>query len=534
MDTHCEKCRAQYELDDARIPEAGVPMRCTRCGHVFTVKKAVGVRSSSSPRPPLVPPASGSSASPSAPTVVDEREWKIRQASGEIVTFRGLRTLHKWILERKVTRDDEISPTGKMWKRLGQITELASFFTLLGEAPKANQVPMQASASGISPIGVIPSIAPVRAATPPASVPAAPSNGAVHGAIPAIAPMRIVPLPAPRAPEPPRPTAPEPGPPSQTISDITPELQFDEPSEVDERFSEQPPSLLRQRWRVVFFACTTLAATAALAYLYFRKPGPMAAEEGGAPVAKAVAPQARPVKPSPVVAAAAPSGEGSVSAIADATASDKGSPSAAAEASPSDRGSGTPVAEAPAGENGSGATAAEAPVSDESDPANAAQTVRDERTASTGGMEKSAEAVRRAKKESRKARSSARRAETSGPKDFDWYMTEGDRLRNRQRPRAAIDAYTAAADRAPTRVDPIAGKGFAHLDLGQTQQAEAAFREALRLNPRYAVAVIGLAETYRKMGKNSQAIDQYQRYLQLLPNGSKARVARTAIERLKQ
>jgi hypothetical protein len=358
-------------------------------------------------------------------------------------------------------------------------------------------------------------------------------NGASNGAIPAIAPMRVAPPPAPRAPEPPRPAAPAPVPPSQPISDITPELHFDEPSEVDERSSEQPRSLPRQRWRVVFFGCAALAATAAFAYVYFRKPGPVAAEEGGAPLAKVAAPHARPAEPSAVAIAAAPSGEGSVPAIGDTTASDKASPSAAAEASPSDKGSGTPVAEAPTGEIGSGATAAE-PVSDTSGPAIAEPTVRDEGTASTRAMEKPAEATRRAKKESRKGRSSARRAETSGPKDFDWYMSEGDRLRYRQRPRAAIDAYTAAAGLAPTRVDPIAGKGLAQLDLGQTQQAETAFREALRLNSRYAVAVIGLAETYRKMGKNSQAIDQYQRYLQILPHGSEARVARTAIERLKQ
>ena len=276
----------------------------------------------------------------------------------------------------------------------------------------------------------------------------------------------------------------------------------------------------------MFFACTALAATAALVYVFsFRRP---------LPVAKVVAPQVKAAEPSAVFLAAAPSREGSVPAIGDATASDKGSPSAAAEASPGDKGSGTPVAEAPTGEKGSGATPAEAAASDKSGPPIAEPTVEDEATASTGGTEKAAESVARAKKESRKRRSSARREEPPGPKDFDWYMMEGDRLRHRQRPLAAIDAYSAAAARAPTRVDPIAGKGFAHLDLGQTQQAEGAFREALRLNPRYAVAVIGLAETYRKMGKNSQAIDQYQRYLEILPRGSEARLARTAIERLKQ
>ena len=580
MDAHCEKCHTKYQLDDARVTESGVRMRCTRCEHVFTVRKAVAVRSSNSPRAPLVPPAVESAEAPAAPSVGDDREWKIRHASGIIVNFRELRTLHKWILERRVTREDEISLTGKTWNKLGQIKELASFFMLVAEAQGPKQAPLQASTSGIPTIAAIPSVAPLRPASPPASVappiaaipsvpamriaappvPAAPFNGVANGvangvvrgaipAIPAIAPMRVPPPPAPRAPEPPRPAPPPPVTRSQPISETTPELHLDEPSELelgepsegDEQVAEQPPPPRRKprRRRGVLFAGTAVAATAALVYgyvYYVRKPGLVAAAEGGAPVAKIAAPQAKPAEPSAVLVAAAPSGAGSAPAIVNAPASDKAAPSTAAEASPSAKESGTAVAEAPTVEKESDATttAAEAPVSDTSGPAIAEPAVKDEGTASAGDADKPTEGVRRAKKESRKGKSSARRAEASGPKDFDWYMAEGDKLRYRQRPNAAIDAYTAAAAREPTRVDPIAGKGFAYLDLGRTQQAEAAFREALRLNPRYAVAVIGLAETYRRMGKNAQAIDQYQRYLEILPSGSQARVARTAIAQLKQ
>ncbi|HYX91038.1 MAG TPA: tetratricopeptide repeat protein [Myxococcaceae bacterium] len=128
----------------------------------------------------------------------------------------------------------------------------------------------------------------------------------------------------------------------------------------------------------------------------------------------------------------------------------------------------------------------------------------------------------------------AERAPHGPVKDFDWYMAQGDRLRDRDRIKAALEAYRAAAELAPRRAEPVAGKGFALLDLGQKAQAEAAFREALRLNPRYAVAVIGLAETYRQMGKNAEAVEQYERYLEILPEGSEAPVAKAAIERLKE
>jgi Tfp pilus assembly protein PilF len=72
------------------------------------------------------------------------------------------------------------------------------------------------------------------------------------------------------------------------------------------------------------------------------------------------------------------------------------------------------------------------------------------------------------------------------------------------------------------------------LDMGQKLQAEAAFLQALKANPRYGEAVMGLAETYRSLGKKEQAIQYYQRYLELQPNGGEAEVARTALKRLQE
>ena len=41
MDVRCERCRAEYVVDDARIPEAGVKVGCTQCGHGFLLRKRV-------------------------------------------------------------------------------------------------------------------------------------------------------------------------------------------------------------------------------------------------------------------------------------------------------------------------------------------------------------------------------------------------------------------------------------------------------------------------------------------------------------
>ncbi|WP_394826405.1 tetratricopeptide repeat protein [Pendulispora albinea] len=42
----CEKCNTSYQVDERRVPETGLPMRCTKCNHTFTVSgdKAAAAR----------------------------------------------------------------------------------------------------------------------------------------------------------------------------------------------------------------------------------------------------------------------------------------------------------------------------------------------------------------------------------------------------------------------------------------------------------------------------------------------------------
>jgi tetratricopeptide (TPR) repeat protein len=119
-------------------------------------------------------------------------------------------------------------------------------------------------------------------------------------------------------------------------------------------------------------------------------------------------------------------------------------------------------------------------------------------------------------------------------RNFDYYLKEGDRLRERERFEAALAAYGKAVDLRPERPEPVAGRGWTLLDMGKYLQAQASFEQALRLNSRYADAVMGLAETSRGMGRTTDAIANYQRYLDMLPNGPQAPVAKNALERLKE
>jgi predicted Zn finger-like uncharacterized protein len=169
MDVRCERCRAQYVFDDEQVTPAGLTVQCTNCGHVFRVKKkelvvTVPVKpdelegvpmpaTAAAPRPPGVaagPPAPEPERPREAPRE-PPREWRVRQPNGNIFTFRELTTLQKWIIERKVSRDDEISHSGDQWKRLGNIAELASFFQVVEAAERSRT---QAVATAVTPLPV--------------------------------------------------------------------------------------------------------------------------------------------------------------------------------------------------------------------------------------------------------------------------------------------------------------------------------------------------------------------------------------------
>src|SRR5215471_20172723 len=121
MDVRCEKCQTEYGLEESGVTEAGVTVKCTSCGNLFKIKRKGGSASAAAAGPP---------------------EWIVKspsQAKSEGLRVRDLTTLQQWIVERKVTRDMEISRTGDSWKRLGDIGELVAFFNVVDQAVAAQK-----------------------------------------------------------------------------------------------------------------------------------------------------------------------------------------------------------------------------------------------------------------------------------------------------------------------------------------------------------------------------------------------------------
>jgi predicted Zn finger-like uncharacterized protein len=157
MDVRCERCRAQYAVDDARVSEAGVKVACGQCGHGFLLRKktlAVTVPLKGGdpdvPTPIAALATPGGASAPRGAEGTERGEWRLRQAGGAVYPFRELATLQRWIVERKASREDEVAAAGEgeAWRRLGDIPELQSFFSLLDRARSRREPAPEAHADG--------------------------------------------------------------------------------------------------------------------------------------------------------------------------------------------------------------------------------------------------------------------------------------------------------------------------------------------------------------------------------------------------
>jgi tetratricopeptide (TPR) repeat protein len=112
-------------------------------------------------------------------------------------------------------------------------------------------------------------------------------------------------------------------------------------------------------------------------------------------------------------------------------------------------------------------------------------------------------------------------------------MNLADKLQLKGQTQRALEAYDAALEHRPDDVEALTGKGLCFLDMGSNQTAINWFKRALRRSSRYGDAIMGLAEAYKYVGNKEQALKYYQRYVDVLPNGPEASVARRNINELK-
>lgn len=144
MDVVCDRCKTEYEFDDALVSERGTTVKCTNCSHQFKIF-----------RPPS--------------EVEGGRAWTLRRPDGTVIPFDSLAVLQKWILEGRVSKMDEIARSGDGWKPLGAIAELESFFS----SADSRRTPTNARAvSSRPPNRSLPPLRPAAASATSSSPPA--------------------------------------------------------------------------------------------------------------------------------------------------------------------------------------------------------------------------------------------------------------------------------------------------------------------------------------------------------------------------
>ena len=107
MDVSCSRCGAEYEFEETLVSDRGTTVKCTNCGHLFKVFRP----------------------GHSLETVDESKPWLVRRKNGTVEPLVSLGDLTRLIAQGVYHKEDEISRSGQVWKRLGDIAELKGFFS---------------------------------------------------------------------------------------------------------------------------------------------------------------------------------------------------------------------------------------------------------------------------------------------------------------------------------------------------------------------------------------------------------------------
>lgn len=76
--------------------------------------------------------------------------------------------------------------------------------------------------------------------------------------------------------------------------------------------------------------------------------------------------------------------------------------------------------------------------------------------------------------------------------------------------------------------------GNTYLKLARYEPAEIAFKNALKIDPNYAIAHYGLAGTYLRQNRIDEGLVELKRVVELAPDSEEAKYARDAIQKIEQ
>jgi len=115
------------------------------------------------------------------------------------------------------------------------------------------------------------------------------------------------------------------------------------------------------------------------------------------------------------------------------------------------------------------------------------------------------------------------------PRDFALiYLKKGQLDKAAIKLRQAISYQKNKKSMVPLYTD----LGNTYLRLGRVKPAEEAFKNALKINPKYVNAYYGLAGVYLRQNREAEALEELQKVIELAPDSEEAKYARDIMQKI--
>jgi predicted Zn finger-like uncharacterized protein len=507
MDVRCPQCDTLYEVDARRLRGGATTLKCSQCEHVFRMQTHAALIQE------------------------NQRRWMVRSVqSGDIRYFLRFDELHQWILRGTVDKRDEISRTGKRWKRLSAIGEFMPIF-------QAVESIMSISASQES--------VPRPAAASRPRMQTSQQFGTHHTGPMAASGRSHTPMPSKARPMPPSPNAPgsaEPGASQPTRADEPPRTQIQtgafgaagaadtsrqgSEDEDDWSFGDMPLGVAEGHGFGAPDRESSGLQRGAAGHPAQETPGQeISGHYSGVYGAQGKSSARRWPVVALVIVLVLASGSALlymtrprlIAPILGIELSEVGETTELVALAESD-----PIKKPDAPD--SPRQYLEAAIVQAT---NAAQKAQSERLLAAVGAARP-ELAASLKRAADKAREAAREP------DLDEILASANRYLRSGNPERARKKFHKVLAKERANVPAITGLAWSLLAVGRTSAAATQFHKAIAFDPGYGDAYIGLGKAERVMGNQEAALKAYQTYLGKFPTGPKASIARYQAEKLKR
>jgi len=119
------------------------------------------------------------------------------------------------------------------------------------------------------------------------------------------------------------------------------------------------------------------------------------------------------------------------------------------------------------------------------------------------------------------------------PKNAQAWIDLGNTLMDAQRFGEAVDRYEKALALEPKNMAVLVDQGTCYRGIGKFDKAEEQYRKALKIDPKFPNAHLNLGVVLGfDLNRKAEAIQEFNRYLELVPSGPGADTAREGLNKL--